>query len=138
MLPSRCTSALTVGATLFLSACASSSGGSLGDYAIASGTPVKTRCASYLVARHPEASRLLVTPYAGNIVQPICEGIRGSQVQHATTGVNYEDGAREYLASNPALAACRIVAGETFGPLHSEFTFTCPTPPEGAAVVAKG
>ncbi|MBZ6074704.1 hypothetical protein [Microvirga puerhi] len=115
---------------LWLAACASSStGGSLWDYKPGSGVTVKTRCGGYLVALHPSALKLMVTPYAGNIARPICESFKNPPKPiPLVTGVAYEEGAYEYLAANRP--NCRVVAGERLTPLHSEFTFACPAAPK--------
>lgn len=114
---------LAIALALCLSSC-STAGGSLWNYAPGSGVAIKARCSAYLVALHPSASKLLVTPYAGNIARPICEGMRGARNVPSTTGVSFEEGAREYLAANRP--TCRVVAGEQLTPLHSEFVFVCP------------
>lgn len=123
---------LAIGLACGLSAC-STDGATLWSYAPGSGVAIKARCSAYLVALHPNGSKLLVTPYAGNVVRPICEGIRGARDVPSKTGVAFEEGAREYLAANRP--TCRVVAGERLTPLHSEFTFACTESPKPRSTV---
>jgi hypothetical protein len=49
------------------------------------------------------------------------------------TGVPFEEGAREYLVTVRNTPQCRITGGTRLTPAHSEFTYSCPTPPTAAA-----
>ncbi len=118
---------LAAGIVLTLSACASSSGTSLGAYSVSPGQPVKVGCGgAYMVAAKPEDTRVLVTPYAASgLYQAACEA--GRPGYQSVTGVAYEEGAREYLVSVLKRPECQIIGGARMTPLHSEFSYSCPT-----------
>lgn len=118
-----------IGITLILSGCAASSGLALGQYGGLSGSAVSTSCGGgYRVASHPSETKLLVTPYFGSaLYQAVCEGASSRPDEQTITGVPFEEGAREYLISNRKRPDCIITSGTRLTPLHSEFTYSCPS-----------
>ena len=113
--------------TLSVTACASTSEGTISRYSDAAAVDVATRCGGgYQVFQRESEPRILVSAYVGSyIYKSVCE--RNSPVARSITGVDHEEAAIVYIEERLQLKGCRITGGTSLSSLHSEFYLSCTT-----------
>jgi hypothetical protein len=119
---------------LVLTACGTTSPGSLAYYVGVGYTNVTTSCGGgYQVYRVGGEQRLLVAAYAvSQAYKAMCEDSRGA----AAARPGFAEAVGEYIEKAPDLKGCTIASAVEITPLHTEFTLACPATP-GVAISAK-